>query len=104
MSTPRRARQRATMMPMTCNSIFTGTPYIGVAEIADRARIRPASVRSQMRAMRQRKKDPVDMRVPVSLMPDDIGHGQTLYWRDDVEQWLRDRAARAAGRGIPTPE
>lgn len=104
MSTPRRARQRATLMPMTRNSIFTGTPYIGVAEIADRARIRPASVRSQMRAMRQRKKDPVDMRVPVSLMPDDVGHGQTLYWRDDVDQWLREREARAAGRGIPTSE
>lgn len=104
MSAPSRARQRATMMPMTRNSIFTGTPYIGVAEIADRARIRPASVRSQMRAMRQRKNDPVDMRVPASRMPDDIGHGQTLYWRADVEQWLREREARAAGRGIPTSE
>lgn len=93
------AHQRARLMPMTRNSILTGTPYIGVAEIAERARIKPSSVRSQMRAMRQRKFNPVDMRVPSREMPAGIGHGQTLYWRADVEEWFAGRAARAAGKG-----
>ena len=104
MSTPKRARQRATMMPMTRNYIFTGTPHIGVPEIADRAGIQQSSVRSQMRAMRERKNNPVDLRVPARDKPRGVSHGQSLYRRGPVEQWLREREARAAGRGIPTSE
>ena len=43
---------------------FTGTPYITAREIADRLGILETSVRTQMRAMRRRKTDPVDFRVP----------------------------------------
>lgn len=97
------ARQRATLRGMKRNSILADTPYIGVSEIAERAGIKPASVRSQMRAMRQRKASPVDLRVPLREMPADVSHGQTLYWRGAVDQWLADRAARAADRSTPTP-
>ena len=72
------------------------TPYITAREIADRLGIRDASVRTQMRAMRNRQKNPVDMRVPADELPDDAPRHATLYHRDDVEEWMKDRARRRA--------
>ena len=75
---------------------LTSTPYITAREIADRLGILETSVRTQMRAMRRRKTDPVDFRVPDDERPADIGRHTTVYWRDDVEQWIKARAARRA--------
>ena len=70
------------------------TPYITAREIADRLGIRDASVRTQMRAMRNRRKNPVDMRVPAADLPDDAPRHATLYHRYDVEEWIKDLARR----------
>ena len=78
--------------------VFTGTPYITTREIADRLGILETSVRTQMRAMRRRKTDPVDFRVPADEQPADVGRHATLYWRDDVELWIKNRTDRAARR------
>ena len=83
---------------------FTGTPYITAREIADRLGILETSVRTQMRAMRRRKTDPVDFRVPADERPADVGRHVTLYWRADVERWLRARADRAARRARRAPK
>lgn len=83
---------------------FTGTPYITAREIADRLGILETSVRTQMRAMRRRKTDPVDFRVPADERPADVGRHVTLYWRADVERWIKTRTDRAARRAKRAPK
>lgn len=73
---------------------LTNTPYISSREIAERLGIKESSARSQMRAMRGRKKNPVDLRVPHHLAPMDVGRHVSLYWRDEVESWMQARAER----------
>lgn len=91
------------ILGMETPGAFRETPYITAREIADREGIKEASVRSQMRAMRLRKKNPVDMRVPPAEAPADVGRHSSLYWRDAVEAWLSDRHARRANRTLGGP-
>lgn len=91
-------RVRAMLRGMTKTYSLTGTPFITSREIADRLGILTASVRTQMRAMRLRKRNPVDMRVPVGQRPADTPLHLTLYWRDDVEAWLDARARKETSK------
>ena len=77
---------------------LTGTPYISTSEIAAHEGLAKASVRSELRAGRNRKTDPVDFRVPDHLVPDDLRGGERLYWRADAEEWMQDRAERRQAR------
>lgn len=83
---------------MSIPPALRNTPYIAAQEIAARLGIQESSVRTQMRAMRNRRRSPVDMRVPDDLAPADLGRTIALYWRDDVETWMQNRAARRARR------